>query len=221
MASHMSIRALARSMTTMMLRAPTTTSLLSTTTTTTTAAAAAATLLTRAPHRAFTTTPSAPARIKPKEKAAPNKGGAPHKQDNSAAARRARRAAAAQRLDPKTANIMKFIYAGSQVRAPLRMARQRHLRHWTIHRAWLLFRRKREETRLREMMRLHASMKHACETLRTMEGPGTRPQGYLFRKSMEKIGLWGMNVIPIEYARPLVETPGEKPWDHEWKRPSA
>lgn len=140
--------------------------------------------------------------------------------DMSAAARRARRAAAAQKLDLKTANIMKFIYAGSQVRAPLRMARNRHLRHWTIHRAWLLFRRKQAEQREREMMRMRHSMEYACETLRNMEGPGTRPKGYLFRKAMEKTGLWSDKAIPIEYARPQVETPPEKPWNHEWVRPA-
>lgn len=175
--------------------------------------------------RPFSTTPPR-AKAKPKAnvKATNAKGlkpggKTPNKFDQSAAARRARRAAAAAKLDPKTANIMKFIYAGSQVRAPLRMARNRHLRHWTIHRAWLLFRRKREEAREREMMRLRASMEHACETLRNMEGPGTRPEGYLYRKAMEKIGLWSPQSIPIEYARPLVETPGQQPWNHEWKKP--
>lgn len=195
----------------------TTTNLLPKTTTTTTVTT---------PRRSFTTTPALPARAKPADKNAKGgakgaaaKGKTPHKNDTSAAARRARRAAAAQKLDPKTANIMKFIYAGSQVRAPLRMARNRHMRHWTIHRAWLLFRRKRDEQREREMRRLRQSMEYACEALRNMEGPGTRPKGYLFRKAMEKTGLWGEQAIPIEYARPQVETPPEKPWNHEWKRP--
>lgn len=170
-------------------------------------------------RRAFTTTPSLPARAKPK--AAPAKGGAQgkNKVDNSAAARKKRRAMAAAKLDPKTANIMKFIYAGSQARAPLRMARNRYLRHWVIHRAWLLHRRKQEEARETEMMRLQASMAYACEKLRTMAGPGTRPEGYLYRKAMAKTGLWAPEAIPIQYARPLVETPGEKPWNHEWKKP--
>ncbi|KAF3767050.1 hypothetical protein M406DRAFT_223645, partial [Cryphonectria parasitica EP155] len=120
--------------------------------------------------------------------------------------------------DPKVAGMMKFLYAPSQVPPPLRMARQRHLRHWTIHRAWQLFRRQQEEQWEREMMRMNASMSHACETLRNLEGPGTRPKGWLFRKSMEKVGVWGPDAVPIEYARPLVETPGERPWNHEWKR---
>lgn len=77
------------------------------------------------------------------------------------------------------------------------------------------------EARDREMMRLRASMEHACETLRNMAGPGTQPVGYLYRKATEKRGLWSQEAIPIEYARPLVETPGNRPWNHEWKRPEA
>jgi len=135
-----------------------------------------------------------------------------------AAARKKRRAQMAAKLDPKVADLMKFIYAGSQLPPPLRMARNRWLRHWTIHRAWQLFRRKEEESREREMMRMQQSMDHACEVLRNMSGPGTRTEGWLYRKAMEKFGVWGKGAVPIEYARPLVETPGEKPWNHEWKR---
>lgn len=176
--------------------------------------------------RSFTTTRARPAANKDKNAkaakaaaAAKNKGKTPNKLDNSAAARRARRVAASQKLPPKTAHMMQFVYASSQARAPLRMARNRHVRHWTIHRAWLLLRRQRAEQRERELMRLRHSMEHACESLRNLDGPGTRPTGYLFRKAMEKVGLWGDQAIPIEYARPQVETPPEKPWDHEWKRP--
>ena len=40
-----------------------------------------------------------------------------------------------------------------KVPAPLRFARNRYLRHWTIHRAWLLFQRNERERREREMQR--------------------------------------------------------------------
>lgn len=40
-----------------------------------------------------------------------------------------------------------------RVPAPLRFARNRHLRHWTIHRAWLLFQRKERERRDIELNR--------------------------------------------------------------------
>lgn len=172
--------------------------------------------------RAFSTTSRSLARVAPKQqqgkgksvpKGGPNKGG-----PLDAAARKKRRAQMAAKLDPKVANIMKFIYAGSQLPPPLRMARNRWLRHWTIHRAWQLFQRREHEGREREMMRMQQSMEHACEVLRNMGGPGTRPEGWLYRKAMEKFGVWGKGAVPIEYARPLVETPGEKPWNHEWKR---
>lgn len=169
--------------------------------------------------RAFSTTPAALARVPPKQQQS-SKGGAKGGKGAplDAAARKKRRAQMAAKLDPKVADLMKFIYAGSQLPPPLRMARNRWLRHWTIHRAWQLFQRKEHEAREREMMRMQQSMEHACEVLRNMGGPGTRPEGWLYRKAMEKFGVWGKGAVPIEYARPMVETPAEKPWNHEWKR---
>lgn len=101
---------------------------------------------------------------------------------------------------------------------PLRMARNRHLRHWTIHRAWLLHRRKEQERRHRELMRQWQSMHAACEELRLTSGPDTREEGYLYRVAMEKKGVYGLNGVPIEYARPQTETPAKVAWNHEWKR---
>lgn len=170
----------------------------------------------------LTTTPALRARQPAKKPAkAGGAAGANKKKLDPAAARalaRKRRSQAAQKLDPKVAGLMKFLYAGSQVAAPLRMARQRYLRHWVVHRAWQLHRRERDGEREREMMRLQQSMSTACETLRNLAGPGTRPQGWLFAKAMRKEGVWKLNAVPIEYARPLVETPGPRPWNHEWKR---
>ncbi|KAH8196991.1 hypothetical protein TruAng_008850 [Truncatella angustata] len=102
--------------------------------------------------------------------------------------------------------------------APLRFARNRHLRHWTIHRAWLLWQRKEREREEKELMRMYQSMASASEELRHTSGPGTRDEGYLYRVSMEKKGLFGHNAIPIEYARPQTETPARIAWNHEWKR---
>lgn len=167
--------------------------------------------------RHLSTTPSLQARIA--KKAKPEKGG--KKKLDPAAARalaRKRKAMAEAKLDPKVAGMMRFLYAPSQIRAPLRMARNRYVRHWTIHRAWQLLRNQQEKQHQRELMQMHQSMSTACEALRNLEGPGTRPQGWLFRKAMQKVGVWGMEAVPIEYARPMVETPGERPWNHEWKK---
>ncbi|KAI3392795.1 hypothetical protein diail_5186 [Diaporthe ilicicola] len=168
--------------------------------------------------RAFSTTSPSLARVPPKQQQAKGKSGPNKGAPMDAAARKKRRAQMAAKLDPKVAALMKFIYAGSQLPPPLRMARNRWLRHWTIHRAWQLLQRKEEQAREREMMRMQQSMEHACEVLRNMGGPGTRPEGWLYRKAMEKFGVWGKGAVPIEYARPLVETPAEKAWNHEWKR---
>jgi large subunit ribosomal protein L40 len=101
---------------------------------------------------------------------------------------------------------------------PLRMARLRHLRHWTIHRAWLLFRRQQREAGEVERARMQAGMYNACEELRKTVGPGDRGEGYLYRVAMEKKGVWGKSGVPIEYARYQTEYAGATPWNHEWTR---
>ncbi|KOS22341.1 hypothetical protein ESCO_002021 [Escovopsis weberi] len=101
---------------------------------------------------------------------------------------------------------------------PLRMARLRHLRHWTIHRAWMLFRRRQLEAIEKERSRMHFGMYNACEELRATAGPGGRGEGYLYRVAMEKKGVYGLNGVPIEYARYQTENPGKEPWNHDWKR---
>ncbi|KAK0746718.1 hypothetical protein B0T18DRAFT_326329 [Schizothecium vesticola] len=125
--------------------------------------------------------------------------------------------------DPKIINMLTTLASLSPKRIPppLRMARNRHLRHWTIHRGWLLFRRRQREARERVLMRQHASMSAACEALRLSDGPGTRPTGYLYRVAMEKKGLYGLRGVPIEYARAQVDTPPREAWNHEWKAEEA
>ncbi|VBB76927.1 Putative protein of unknown function [Podospora comata] len=122
--------------------------------------------------------------------------------------------------DPRMINLLRHfaILSPQRIPAPLRMARNRYLRHWTIHRAWLLFRRQQREARERNWMRQYQSMNRACEELRLTSGPGTREEGYLFRMAMEKKGVYGLKGVPIEYARAQTETPARVPWDHEWKR---
>jgi large subunit ribosomal protein L40 len=142
------------------------------------------------------------------------KGGKPGKQS-----KKARKGAAVER-DPKVVNFLKTLklLSPNVIPPPLRMARNRYLRHWTIHRAWLLLRRKTRERRETVLMQQHNSMSKACEELRQTAGPGARGEGYLYRKAMEKIGVYGHHGIPIEYARPQVMTPPKEPWNHEWKR---
>lgn len=101
---------------------------------------------------------------------------------------------------------------------PLRMGRLRWLRHWTIHRAWQLFQRKQKEAVLKERARMHAGMYNACEELRRTVGPGDRGEGYLYRVAMEKKGVWGLNGVPIEYARFQTDSPANVPWNHDWTR---
>lgn len=105
-----------------------------------------------------------------------------------------------------------------RIPAPLRMARNRYLRHWTIHRAWLMFRRREREAREMVWMRQYQSMNRACEELRLTSGPGTRDEGSLLRTALEKKGVYGLKGIPIEYTRAQTETPGKVAWNHDWKR---
>lgn len=65
---------------------------------------------------------------------------------------------------------------------------------------------------------MQAGMWNACEELRTVNGPGNRGEGYLYRVAMDKEGLWDGHAIPIEYARMQTETPAVEAWNHEWKR---
>lgn len=121
-------------------------------------------------------------------------------------------------VDPKKINMLKHmaVLSPRRIPPPLRMGRNRHLRHWTIHRAWLLFRRQQREARERNLMRQYQSMQSACEALRLTSGPGTKDEGYLFRVALEKKGVYGLSGVPIEYARPQTDTPARVAWNHNW-----
>lgn len=97
---------------------------------------------------------------------------------------------------------------------PLRFSRNRFLRHWTITRAWNLYRHKVKALRQLELERQYNAMRDANEELRVGAGDG----GRLFRKAQMKTGIWGIGGpngnasrkggVPIEYARGLVEWVG-------------
>ncbi|KAI5925379.1 hypothetical protein F4810DRAFT_708765 [Camillea tinctor] len=116
--------------------------------------------------------------------------------------------------DPRIVNLKSSM--PRVVPAPLRFARNRALRHWTIHRAWQLFQNKERQRRNHELERMYQSMHNACEELRKTSGPGFNDEGYLYRVAMEKKGMYGHNNIPIEYSRTQTETPAREPWNHGW-----
>lgn len=160
-------------------------------------------------HRLLSTTSQCLARIPP-----PNKAGI-----LARASQKAKKRSSAQGKSENYARV-RILKQNmfSPAPPPLRMARLRSLRHWTIHRAWLLFRRKQMEGTEKERARMHEGMYNACEELRTTVGPAGKGEGYLYRVAMEKRNVWLTSSVPIEYARPQTETPARVAWDHDWKR---
>ncbi|WEW55082.1 hypothetical protein PRK78_000510 [Emydomyces testavorans] len=114
--------------------------------------------------------------------------------------------------DKRVTLIRYFLYHPLTPR-PLRFSRNRYLRHWTIHRAWHLYQAQRRAARDLELERMYASMRSACEELRTGAGDG----GRLFRVSMQKKGVF-VDGVPIEYGRLQTETPSREGWNYAWKR---
>ena len=175
--------------------------------------------LAAASARALSTTPSPLAPPGAKSQKGPSKG--PSKGGKPGAKKKGGKGGRGDEpRDPKMINMLSHfsILSPNRIPPPLRMGRNRHLRHWTIHRAWLLFRRREREARERNLMRQHQSMRAACEELRLTSGPGTRDEGYLYRVAMEKKGVYGLHGVPIEYARAQTDTPAKVAWNHDWKR---
>ncbi|KAF1813030.1 hypothetical protein P152DRAFT_473552 [Eremomyces bilateralis CBS 781.70] len=135
-----------------------------------------------------------------------------------------------------------------QTPRPLRFGRSRYLRHWTIHRAWQLYRRQQREARERELQRLYHSMRDACEELRHMDELGNRAplsdatpgviedeggeaetrEQVRARPTGKEVGRLYRKAMkkqdvwkgfPIEYARPLTDYPSRDGWNIGWKRP--
>jgi large subunit ribosomal protein L40 len=65
---------------------------------------------------------------------------------------------------------------------------------------------------------MHKSMAAAMEELRTMDPPGTKNAGRLYRIATEKKGIFGHGGVPIEYARLQTDTPAKEAWNHGWTR---
>ncbi|KAI9675815.1 MAG: hypothetical protein M1829_003240 [Trizodia sp. TS-e1964] len=120
---------------------------------------------------------------------------------------------------------------------PLRLSRLRSLRHWTIHRAYLLHRRNLLNTQERSLEAQYNSIRAACEELRLLGNPsaaggskaspgttvhdanGTVIDGArLYRVAMLKKGVFRPGGIPLEYARLQTDGPPRAGWNHEWKR---
>ncbi|KAG7009412.1 hypothetical protein G7Y79_00002g005270 [Physcia stellaris] len=70
---------------------------------------------------------------------------------------------------------------------PLRFSRLRALRHWTIHRAAMLYRDQQRRAHELELERQYNAMRAACEELRVGVGDG----GRLFRQAMVRKGIFG------------------------------
>jgi large subunit ribosomal protein L40 len=90
---------------------------------------------------------------------------------------------------------------------PLKFGTMRMLRHWTIHRAWLLFKRTERIARERELERQYNKIRDACEELK-------RTDERLFRNA---IGKKEIATFPIELRIPT-DTPPRKGWNHGWRR---
>lgn len=141
-----------------------------------------------------------------------------------------------KKTNAKTANI-RYHLSHPLTPRPLHFSRNRALRHWTIHRAWLLFLRKRRWAEERELERQYMSMRSACEHLRLLDnqgnrvkeeeaggqgpdasrlGPRGREVGRLYRIAMLKRGVWGS--VPVEYARVQTDFPSREGWNHAWTR---
>ncbi|KAL6711267.1 hypothetical protein ACN47E_005798 [Coniothyrium glycines] len=138
--------------------------------------------------------------------------------------------------DPRITNI-RYHLSHPLTPRPLHFSRNRYLRHWTIHRAWLLFLRKRRWAEERELERQYMSMRAACEHLRLLDNHGNRVSeaeaggqgpdagslgargrevGRLYRSAMLKRGVWGS--VPVEYARVQTDFPSREGWNHAWTR---
>ncbi|KAI4626119.1 uncharacterized protein J4E87_004619 [Alternaria ethzedia] len=138
--------------------------------------------------------------------------------------------------DPRITNI-RYHLSHPLTPRPLHFSRNRSLRHWTIHRAWLLFLRKRRWAEERALERQYMAMRSACEHLRLMDNNGNlvkeeeaggrgadpsrlgtkgREVGRLYRSAMLKRGIWGS--VPVEYGRVQTDFPAREGWNHGWTR---
>ncbi|KAK3079159.1 hypothetical protein LTS18_005589 [Coniosporium uncinatum] len=80
--------------------------------------------------------------------------------------------------------LIRYFLQHPRVPRPLRFSRLRALRHWTIHRAWQLFRSKQRRAQELELERQYNSMRDACEALRLLDEGGINT---LVRPSMPSV----------------------------------
>ena len=93
---------------------------------------------------------------------------------------------------------------------PLRFGTMRWLRHWTIHRAWQLYRRKQRAEWQAELQRQWDQMRRACDEL-------AKTDQRLFRIATAKKDV---SPFPLEMRIPT-DTPPRDGWNHAWKRPAV
>lgn len=155
-----------------------------------------------------------------------------------------------QKIDPRI-TLVRYHMKHPLMPRPLRLSRDRALRHWTIARAWYIWQKKKRIQADLDLQRLFMSDLHllkinfalipsrnrmlanhnlhrkyqsiqlAMEILRNLDDgtAGNSKEGSrLYRVALEKKETYSRGSIPIEYARIQVETPGNVPWDHDWKR---
>lgn len=100
-----------------------------------------------------------------------------------------------------------LLHPAAHTPRPLRFGTMRMLRHWTIHRAWNLFRSAERTRRSCELESQYNKIRDACEELATLDG----------RLYQVAIGKKDVGTFPIEMRIPT-DTPPRKGWNHAWKR---
>lgn len=112
------------------------------------------------------------------------------------------------------AALIRYFLSHPKTPRPLRFSRLRYLRHWTIHRAWQLFKAKQRKAQELDLERQYNSMRAACEALRKLGDDGMvggTNEGRLFRNAMMKVS--STQGVPIEYARSQTEWPSREGWN--------
>ncbi|KAF8245284.1 hypothetical protein K440DRAFT_634806 [Wilcoxina mikolae CBS 423.85] len=110
--------------------------------------------------------------------------------------------------DPRVRMIRYFLFhPAKHTPRPLKFGTMRMLRHWTIHRAWQLFKNAERVARERELERQYNKIRDACEEL-------AKTDERLYRVAL---GKKEVGTFPIELRIPT-DTPPRKGWNHEWKR---
>ncbi|CCX32208.1 Similar to 54S ribosomal protein L28, mitochondrial; acc. no. P36527 [Pyronema omphalodes CBS 100304] len=113
-----------------------------------------------------------------------------------------------QQGDPRVRMIRYFLnHPAEHTPRPLKFGTLRALRHWTIHRAWQLFRKQQREAREKELERQYNKMRDAVEALKTVD-----ERLYRIAISKKEVG-----TFPIELRIPT-DTPPRNGWNAGWKR---